>query len=144
MSYVPDYGASSYTGDMNMAGSTGNLEPLNLGPNIFLAQPGDLPPEAMNSRVPTVRQLPDKIEKKTLDYLDTLTDEMLYLKPKNCPYTRLELVLRQYRHLSFHTGLLNAQTALSTNAFPVWVSEEDQFINDGILYGRYRHKSIQK
>ena len=66
MSYVLDYGTSSYTGDMNMAGSTGNLEPLNLGPNIFLAQPGDLSPEAMQSRVPTVRQLPDKIEKKTL------------------------------------------------------------------------------
>ena len=66
MSYVPDYGTSSYTGDMNMAGPTGNLEPLNLGPNIFLAQPGDLSPEAMQSRVPTVRQLPDKIEKKTL------------------------------------------------------------------------------
>ena len=27
----------------------------------------------------------DKIEKKTLDYLDTLTDEMLYEKPQYCP-----------------------------------------------------------
>jgi len=30
------------------------------------------------------------------------TDEMLYEKPENCIYTRMELVLRQYRHLSFH------------------------------------------
>ncbi len=51
-----------------------------------------------------------KIRKKTFDYLDTLTDDMLYEKPPNCPYTRLELVLRQFRHLSFHTGMLNGQT----------------------------------
>ena len=65
MSYVNDFQTSSYQGDMNTMGS-GQMEPLNLGPNIFLAQPGDLPPEVMNSRVPTVRTLPDKIEKKTL------------------------------------------------------------------------------
>ena len=65
MSIVNEYQTSSYQGDVNAMGS-GQLETLNLGPNIFLAQPGDLPPEVMNSRVPTVRQLPDKIEKKTL------------------------------------------------------------------------------
>ena len=65
MSYANDFQTSSYQGDMNAMGS-GQMEPLNLGPNIFLAQPGDLPPEVMNSRVPTVRTLPDKIEKKTL------------------------------------------------------------------------------
>ena len=80
----------------------------------------------------------DSIEKKTLDYLDTLTDQMLYERPPKCKYTRLELVLRQYRHLSFHTGMLNGQTALSTGKFPMWVSETDQYLDDGILYGRYR------
>ena len=80
----------------------------------------------------------DSIEKKTLDYLDTLTDQMLYEKPAGCKYTRLELVLRQYRHLSFHTGMLNGQTALSTVKFPMWVSETNQYLDDGILYGRYR------
>ena len=65
MSYVPDLGTGSYTGSIN-AGSSVQAEPLNLGPNIFLAQPGDLPPEAYQSRVPTVRQLPDKKKKKTL------------------------------------------------------------------------------
>ena len=64
MSYVPDFGASQFTGDYNTMSS--QPEPLNLGPNIFLAQPGDLPPEVFKSSVPTVRQLPDKIEKKTL------------------------------------------------------------------------------
>ena len=80
----------------------------------------------------------DSIEKKTLDYLDTLTDRMLYEKPAKCKYTRLELVLRQYRHLSFHTGMLNGQTALSIGKFPMWVSETNQYLDDGILYGRYR------
>ena len=64
MSYIPP--TTSYTGDINTLGSQAPLEPLNLGPNIVLAQPGDLPPEVLQSKVPTVRQLPDKIEKKTL------------------------------------------------------------------------------
>ena len=85
----------------------------------------------------------DRIEAKTLSYLDSLTDEMLYEKPENCPYTRMELVLRQFRHLSFHTGMLNGQTAVATGRFPVWVSDVDKFVDDGVLFGRYRkgHKS---
>lgn len=84
----------------------------------------------------------DSIEKKTLDYLDTLTDQMLYEKPEKCKYTRMELVLRQYRHLSFHTGMLNGQTALATGKFPMWVSETDQYLDDGILFGRYRKYKV--
>lgn len=80
----------------------------------------------------------DHVEKKTLDYLDTLTDDMLYECPENCRFTRFELVLRQFRHLPFHTGMLNGQTALSEGAFPVWVSDADKFIDDGVLFGRYR------
>ena len=41
-------------------------EPLNLGPNIFPAQPGQRPPEADQSQTPTVRTLPPKIVKNTL------------------------------------------------------------------------------
>lgn len=80
----------------------------------------------------------DRIEEKTLNYLDSITDEMLYKKPENCPYTRMELVLRQFRHLSFHTGMLNGQTAAKSGQFPVWVSDLDQYADDGILFGRYR------
>ena len=84
----------------------------------------------------------DKVEKKTLAYLDALTDEMLYEKPENCPFTRMELVLRQYRHLSFHTGMLNGQTAVATGQFPMWVSETDKYVDDGILFGRYRKVQV--
>jgi hypothetical protein len=84
----------------------------------------------------------DQIEKKTMDYLDSLTDEMLYKKPENCIYTRMELVLRQYRHLSFHTGMLNGQVAVATGEFPMWVSETDKYVDDGILFGRYRKGQV--
>lgn len=84
----------------------------------------------------------DLIEKKTMNYLASLTDTMLYEKPENCIYTRMELVLRQYRHLSFHTGMLNGQTAVATEKFPMWVSETDQFVDDGILFGRYRKSNL--
>ncbi len=84
----------------------------------------------------------EHIEKKTLDYLDTLTDEMLYQKPDNCPYTRMELVLRQFRHLSFHTGMLNGQTAVATGQFTMWVSDADKYVDDGIFVGRYRKGQV--
>ena len=80
----------------------------------------------------------DRIEKKTMDYLDSLTDDMLYEKPEKCIYTRMELVLRQYRHQSCHTGMLNGQTAVSTGKFPMLVSDTEKYVDDGIFFGRYR------
>ena len=65
------------------------------------------------------------VRKKTADYLDTLTDEMLYEKPTVCPYTRFELVLLQFRHISFHTGMINGQTIELTGKFPVYVGAEE-------------------
>ena len=56
MSYIPqEFGQQSV-----------QAEPLNLGPNIFPAQPGQLPPEAYQSQTPTVRTLPPKVVKNTL------------------------------------------------------------------------------
>ena len=82
------------------------------------------------------------IEKKTYVYLDSLTDDMLYEKPEQCRYTRMELVLRQFRHLSFHTGMLNGQTALSTGQFPMLVSEAEKYVDDGVFFGRYRKGKV--
>ena len=80
----------------------------------------------------------DAVERKTMAYLDSLTDDLLSEKPEGCRYTRLELVLRQFRHISFHTGMLNGQTALATGQFPMWVSETSKYVDDGIFFGRYR------
>ena len=85
-----------------------------------------------------------RIEQKTYDYLDSLTDEMLYECPENCEHTRMELVLRQFRHISFHTGMLNGQTAVATGQFPMWVSQADKYVDDGILFGRYRKGQVTK
>ncbi|MCM1023627.1 MAG: DinB family protein [Prevotella sp.] len=60
------------------------------------------------------------VKDKTLQYIDTLTDEALAEKPENCPYTRMELVLRQFRHISLHTGMLNGLTVEKTGNFPVY------------------------
>ena len=62
MEYAQGFGTTSVGADL---GST-QPEPLNLGPNIFPAQPGQLPREAYQSQTPTVRTLPPKIVKNTL------------------------------------------------------------------------------
>lgn len=68
-----------------------------------------------------------------MSYLDTLSDDMLSQKPESCRYTRMELILRQFRHISFHTDMLNGQTALATGQFPMWVSETGKYVDDGIF-----------
>ena len=85
----------------------------------------------------------DGIEQKTYDYLDSLTDEDLKEKPEGCRYTRMELILRQFRHISFHTGMLNGQTILEKGVFPMWVSETAKYVDDGIFFGRYRKGKVQ-
>lgn len=67
------------------------------------------------------------VRDKTLRYIDSLTDEMLGEKPENCPYTRFDLVLRQFRHISLHTGMLNGLTVERTGRFPVFVGGEEVF-----------------
>ena len=63
-----------------------------------------------------------RVKQKTFDYLDRLTDKELYECPENCTFTRMDLVLIQFRHISFHTGMLNGQTVELTGKFPVYVS----------------------
>ena len=67
----------------------------------------------------------ERVRLKTMDYLDSLTDELLYERPKKCHYTRLELILRQFRHISFHTGMLNGQTTERTGKFPIYASADN-------------------
>lgn len=64
------------------------------------------------------------VREKTMKYLDGLTDEDLNTCPENCCYTRLELVLKQFRHISLHIGMLNGQTIERTGKFPVIVGPD--------------------
>ena len=54
-----------------------------------------------------------KIEK----YFDELTDQELLQKPEGSEYTRLELILGQFRHQMWHVGLTSAITFENKN---VW------------------------
>lgn len=65
-----------------------------------------------------------RVRDKTLAYMDSLTDEALYEKPGKCKYTRFELVLMQFRHISVHTGMLNGLTIEKTGRFPVYVGAD--------------------
>lgn len=60
----------------------------------------------------------DTIKSKIYSYLGSLTDDMLYTKPVNCPYTVLELILGQYRHLDCHLGNINCTTIINTGKWP--------------------------
>ena len=61
-----------------------------------------------------------KVQIKTENYLDNLSDEELNEKPDGCEYTRLELILGQFRHISSHIGMINGQTIERTGRFPVF------------------------
>ena len=53
-------------------------------------------------------------------YFETLTAQGLLEKPNGCEYSRLELILAQFRHLMWHVGLSSAITFASKkewNAF---------------------------
>ncbi len=65
------------------------------------------------------------VKDKTLQYIDGLTDEMLLENPENCKYTRFDLMLRQFRHISLHTGMLNGLTVERTGKFPMFIGGED-------------------
>lgn len=62
----------------------------------------------------------NEVRVKTRQYIEGLSDNMLYEKPCGCQFTRYELVLLQFRHISFHTGMINGQTVERTGRFPVY------------------------
>ena len=62
------------------------------------------------------------MKQKTFRYLDQLADSALSECPPDCPFTRLELILMQFRHISVHIGMLHGLTVEKTGRFPVYVS----------------------
>ncbi|MBR6383186.1 MAG: hypothetical protein IKS56_04290 [Lachnospiraceae bacterium] len=59
----------------------------------------------------------DKIDK----YLLGLSDEDLSKKPDNCEYTRLQMILAQYRHSMFHCGMSEIATYENTDEWLKYV-----------------------
>ena len=60
----------------------------------------------------------ENIRTKTMQYLDSLTDDMLSEIPPGCKGNRLSLILSQYRHFYAHLGNINATTIIETNKWP--------------------------
>lgn len=83
------------------------------GLNSIDEKPGDI----VLTREEMLRYLED-IQKKTLYYLDGLTDEMLYETPEGCSSNRLSLVLGAFRHLYAHLGNINCMTIIETGKWP--------------------------
>lgn len=73
-----------------------------------------------------------KVQHKTENYLDNLCDEELNDKPDGSEYTRLELILGQFRHISSHIGMINGKTIERTGRFPVFAGLDGK--NDDKLY----------
>lgn len=67
-------------------------------------------------------KLLEQVKQKTFRYLDQLADSALSECPPDCPFTRLELILMQFRHISVHIGMLHGLTVEKTGRFPVYVS----------------------
>jgi hypothetical protein len=70
------------------------------------------------------------IKIKINEYLSTLTDEMLSEKPGGCTYTRLALILGQYRHLCCHIGNINCTTIIETGKWPRVVGLDGNFTKE--------------
>jgi len=60
----------------------------------------------------------EQVRNKIMQYIDSLTDDMLYEIPTGCNGNRLSLILSQYRHFYAHLGNINATTIIETNKWP--------------------------
>lgn len=59
-----------------------------------------------------------QIRAKLEGYLSALTDDQLLEAPPDCPYSRLTLILGQYRHLNCHLGMLMGFLIRDTGEWP--------------------------
>lgn len=60
------------------------------------------------------------IREKINSYLAELTDGDLSSKPDGCKFSRLSLILGQFRHLSYHVGLIHSFIREKTGKWPAF------------------------
>nr|WP_319489299.1 hypothetical protein [uncultured Caproiciproducens sp.] len=74
------------------------------------------------------------LQLKILQYLNQLTDDMLAERPEDCQFTRLALILGQYRHLMYHIGIINASTVMETGKQPKIIGMSADFPDEDHYY----------
>ena len=77
----------------------------------------DIMTEKVLSREDLLKYL-ECVREKIMNYVNSLTDEMLYDVPLDCTTNRLSMILAQYRHFYAHLGNINATTIIETNEWP--------------------------
>ena len=60
----------------------------------------------------------EAIQKKIMNYIQTLSEEELLEYPENCKYTRFTLILSQFRHLHSHMGMIMGFIIDDTGKWP--------------------------
>jgi uncharacterized damage-inducible protein DinB len=63
----------------------------------------------------------ENIKSKLCDYIEKLKDNDLHEKPDHCEFTRLELMLGQFRHFMYHIGFVHALIRLKTGETPEYI-----------------------
>lgn len=76
----------------------------------------------------------ENIQRTILQYLNHMDDSKLAEKPENCEYTRLALILGQYRHLMYQIGIINASTIIKTGKHPKIVGMLANFPDEDHYY----------
>jgi hypothetical protein len=61
------------------------------------------------------------IGNKIFQYFSDLREEQLTECPEGCPFTRLELILGQSRHLMYHIGLIHGCLRSATGKSPEYI-----------------------
>jgi hypothetical protein len=61
------------------------------------------------------------VKAKVNRYIETLTDVDLNVCPEKCRFTRLELILGQYRHFMYHIGLAHGCIRSETGHNPEYI-----------------------
>lgn len=63
----------------------------------------------------------NNIEEKVFNFLDNLDDSSLIETPESCGFTRLTLILAQYRHVMYHVGFITSILHYTEEKWPKYI-----------------------
>lgn len=93
----------------------------------------DIPSETVLSKAQLDGYL-ETASAKIRGYLAGLSDGQLSEKPEGCEFTRLSLILGQFRHLYAHLGIINGATIEATGKWPRVIGLSAKFAPEDGLF----------